>query len=353
MRVVVVTRLPSPYQVELFDRVARRGDVSLAAVYVVRSEPQRPWGAAKLAHEAVFLDEVADGRLDALADSAALCVFSWYRTPRIRRLMERCAHRGQRWCFWGEAPGFRARGLVGRLYRRFAMRALHRAHVPIWGIGQWAVDRYRAEFGAARPYVDLPYFSDLSRFDAQRQPSVAHARRVLYSGSLIRRKGVDTLAAAWARVAPRFPGARLEVLGDGPLRGRMQQLLSTASGSVRFHGAVDWPQLPGYYRGCDFLCAPSRYDGWGLVVPEALAAGLPVIASTQMGASREMVRDGVNGWSVAPGEAGALAERIGHALSMSPAEYEAMSRSARASAREFDVARGSERFVQAVRAALQ
>lgn len=352
MKVVVVTRLPSPYQVELFDRVAQSGEVSLSVVYVVRSEADRPWGPAALAHDALFLDDTADDRLERLADSAVLCVFAWYRDLRVRRLMERRTRRGQRWCFWGEAPGFRARGLAGRLYRRIALRALHRAQAPIWGIGEWAVDRYRTEFGDGRAYVNLPYFSDLSRFNGERT-SGPRAQRVLYSGSLIHRKGVDTLAGAWAWIAPRFPGARLDVLGDGPLRGRMQQLLSGASGSVRFHGAVDWPQLPAYYLGCDLLCAPSRYDGWGLVVPEALAAGLPVIASTQMGASREMVREGHNGWCVAPGDVRALAGKIERALSTPATEYEAMSRSARASAREFDVIRGSQRFIKAVRAALQ
>jgi len=60
------------------------------------------------------------------------------------------------------------------------------------------------------------------------------------------------------------------------------------------------------YAGADVLCVPSRYDGWGLVVPEGLAAGLPVIGTDRMGAALEFVKSGVNGWLIRAGDEDAL-----------------------------------------------
>ncbi len=67
---------------------------------------------------------------------------------------------------------------------------------------------------------------------------------------------------------------------------------------VEFAGFKDWNELPGEYASADVLCVPSRYDGWGLVVPEGLASGLPVIATDRMGAALEFVETGRNGWLI-------------------------------------------------------
>ena len=64
--------------------------------------------------------------------------------------------------------------------------------------------------------------------------------------------------------------------------------------------------MPAEYARADVLCVPSRYDGWGLVVPEGLASGLPVIATDRMGAALEFVETGRNGWLVEAGNEEAL-----------------------------------------------
>jgi glycosyltransferase involved in cell wall biosynthesis len=132
--------------------------------------------------------------------------------------------------------------------------------------------------------------------------------RLLYSGSLSRRKGVDLLAQAFARVAANTPRLHLDVLGEGPLREKMASHLEPVSDQVTFHGFVKWKNLPEYYASADVLIAPSRYDGWGLVVPEGLAAGMPVIGTRRMGAAIDLIRPGETGWRLPAGDLGALVE---------------------------------------------
>jgi hypothetical protein len=77
---------------------------------------------------------------------------------------------------------------AGRLLRKWKLSKLHSSAAPIWGIGEFAIEGYKAEFGENRKYFNLPYFSDLERFaTARRQEKLE--RTFLFSGSLIERKG--------------------------------------------------------------------------------------------------------------------------------------------------------------------
>ena len=96
---------------------------------------------------------------------------------------------------------------------------------------------------------------------------------------MIARKGIDLVARAFVQLASEFNDVRLRIAGDGELRQALAQLLQPVSDRVEFTGFKNWDELPELYASVDVLCVPSRYDGWGLVVPEGLASGLPVIAT--------------------------------------------------------------------------
>lgn len=350
MKVVVLTAIPSPYQVELFDAVTRLGAIEIHVIYLWRQQPSRPWAMPDMAHKASFVDELSQLELSAITAAADLVVFGWYQQRGMRELMKLREAGSAPWCFWGEAPGYCGLGFIGVIARQVLLKSLHRSTAAIWGIGSWAVDKYRAEFGSGRAYFNVPYFSDLARFACEERSDQDHPRTVLYSGALIRRKGVDVLARAWLRVAQRTPEARLEVLGNGPMRKAMERILEPLSDRVIFHGAKGWSALPSYYRRADILCAPSRYDGWGLVVPEALASAMPVIASNRMGASREMIREGENGWLCEPANEEQLAACLRRALTLPSPELRRMQQIARNTAEAYDVTQGAMRFVAAVKA---
>jgi glycosyltransferase involved in cell wall biosynthesis len=118
----------------------------------------------------------------------------------------------------------------------------------------------------------------------------------------------------------------------------MMHKLAPVSERVEFVGFRDWHELPGEYAAADVLCVPSRYDGWGLVVPEGLAAGLPVIATDRMGAALEFVRRGRNGWLVPAGDEEAL---LG---AMREAAVDELPGGARESVSEHTLENGAGRF---------
>ena len=335
MKVLVLTDCPSPYQVELFNEIAARGQCSLEVGYLRDRDPDRGWKAPEIRHVAI---ELNGGR------GADLVVFNYYRHANAERLIEERAASGGPWCFWGERPGFRQPAWAGRLLRRWKLAQLHTSLAPIWGIGKFAIDGYREEFGAERAYFNLPYFSDLERFDvAVREEK--RERTFLFSGSLIERKGVDLVAAAFVRLAQEVPNVRLKIVGEGELREALVRTLRAVSEQVEFVGFKDWKELPAEYAAADVLCVPSRYDGWGLVVPEGLAAGLPVIGTDRMGAALEFVESGRNGWLISAGDEEALLAAMRDAALMPVDELREMGCRARESVSAHTLRNGAMRFV--------
>lgn len=351
-RLVVVTHSPSPYQVELFDAVAALPGMDLTVVYLYRADPARSWSRREPRHRHCFSDAVSAEAIAGEVAKADLLVVNYYRHPLTAEVLKQRVKNGQPWAFWGERPGFHY-PLLGRVARWWLLRALHGSRAPIWGIGQFALDAYRQEFGPGHAYVNLPYFSDLERFAGAESSRALHSERViLYSGALIPRKGVLELAHAFAAVAPRYPLLRLRLMGNGPLEDQLRTLLTPVMEQVVFLGFRDWNDLPAEYAKADVLCVPSRHDGWGLVVPEGLAAGLPVIASRRMGAALDLIVDGVNGWLVAPGDVKSLTAALRRVAGLDEVALGQISDNTRSAVAGHGLVDGAMRFAAACRAAI-
>jgi glycosyltransferase involved in cell wall biosynthesis len=347
MKVFVLTDCPSPYQVELFNEIEAHGNCALEVAYLRGRDPNRQWKLSVVSHASIKLDGPQNGmaRAREAARHADLVVFNHYMHSHAERLIGERAALGSPWCFWGERPGFREPAWAGRLLRKWKLSKLHASPVPIWGIGKFAVDEYRREFGSKRAYFNLPYFSDLQRFE--NSGCEQRAERVfLFSGSLIPRKGVDLLARAFVRLANQVPNVRLTIVGEGELLQTLMQTLDPVRDRVEFAGFKDWNELPGEYARADVLCVPSRYDGWGLVVLEGLASGLPVIATDRTGAGLEFIETGRNGWLISAADEEALFKAMREAALFSQNDLAELRREARESVSTHTLKNGAARFVQ-------
>lgn len=136
-----------------------------------------------------------------------------------------------------------------------------------------------------------------------RQPGTC---QVAFAGPVSVRKGAHYLLEAWSHVDGR--GAELHFYGQVLLTSRVRQHLGTARGrqSVVYHGSIPQVDLSEAYRRSSVLVLPTLCDGFGLVVSEALAHGLPVITTENAGAA-DLVEHGKNGFIIPPADADALA----------------------------------------------
>ncbi len=160
-------------------------------------------------------------------------------------------------------------------------------------------------------YEVIPNGIDYERFARPMEPLDSYRRggpNILFVGRLEKRKGLKYLLRAMGGVWEHFPDARLTVVGSGPLLDDYRKLVEERRvENVIFTGFVSSEDLPRYYRSCDVFCAPSTgQESFGIVLPEAMASGKPLVATSIPGYNF-VVSHGVEGFLVPPKDEQALA----------------------------------------------
>ena len=216
----------------------------------------------------------------------------------------RGALRGKRWLFWGERLRQKS-GIKELIQRGLAMPIAHASGIV--GIGSAAEEDYRRRFPNV-PHFNIPYCCDLSAFFAvRRYPKAARPVRFLFCGQMIERKGVDVLLLAFDRLVTKGVDAQLLLVGrEAELPKFLTMVSPTARSRIRYEGFQAPERLPEYFAMSDVFVLPSRHDGWGVVINQALAAGLPIITSNAVGAGLDLVDDGTNGIRVAAADVDGL-----------------------------------------------
>jgi len=163
--------------------------------------------------------------------------------------------------------------------------------------------------------IDVQLFASGNR-TAHRRLLEDDAQIILFVGRLVGKKGCDVLIKAFKRVVVSRPHkAMLWIVGDGDERRDLEALVIKLglSSAVRFFGQQSNENLPDIYAGADLFVLPSTTEGQGVVLLEAMAAGVPTIAC-QVGGVKEVIDDAVTGWLVKPTDSGLLADKIGECL---------------------------------------
>jgi len=145
--------------------------------------------------------------------------------------------------------------------------------------------------------------------------------RLVSAGQLIRRKGIDLLLRACGELPAT--GWSLDIYGDGPERQSLEHRVRSQRLAERiiFHGAVSNTVVQESLARADCSVLPSRFDGWGMLVNESLAAGTPVICSASCGAA-QLVSSARLGRVVPSGRITMLAEAMADAIAKGPVSWE-------------------------------
>ena len=138
---------------------------------------------------------------------------------------------------------------------------------------------------------------------------------LLFCGRLVEQKGLDILLKALPNLKRHYKDLTLDVVGDGPCKKSYIQLAQKlgVEDVVNFHGYVPLPNLFQYYKKAKLFVLPSRSESFGIVLAEAMACGLPIVA-TNVGAIPEVVKNGETGILVKPGDSSALSIAISKLL---------------------------------------
>ena len=160
--------------------------------------------------------------------------------------------------------------------------------VPTESIREMLAKNYGIERGVSvvPTPVDLVKFQDIQPEKIRASFGLEGKEVLLFVGRLAREKGLDMLLQAFTLIQELRPGVRLLLLGRGPYEGTLKAQLANLGlrDLVIFAGAVPYEEVPGYYAAADLFVFPSTTETQGLVIIEAMAAGLPVVAVRAPGA---------------------------------------------------------------------
>lgn len=187
----------------------------------------------------------------------------------------------------------------------------------VFSMGEFG-DQFFTKYGAKPEMLyRLPYWPDYDAFSHveavdlerfQQKYGLNRQRRyALYSGRLVTPKRVDLLIDAFANVASNHPEWNLLIVGDGAQHDELQRRVPRELRQrVVWTGFLEGRELAVAYHAAETLVLPSDEENWALVVQEAMAAGLTVIASDVVGAARELVVDGKSGRIFKKGDVASL-----------------------------------------------
>lgn len=207
-----------------------------------------------------------------------------------------------------------------RIDRQLEIHALRRAS-GISSPSSFQVVELEASSGIAQDKITVipnPVSQTIIEAGRNHQPRTAQQPMVLYTGRMAQVKGVPVLLRAAADVCRLNPDARFELagpwqMGQPPSDFGFGPDGSADGGSIHWSGHVSWEKLADLYSRASVFVMPSWFESFGISVIEAMAFGIPVVASAA-GALPELVRDGETGLLVPPGDAGALATAISRLL---------------------------------------
>lgn len=323
MKVAWVTEIPTSYRSPLFSLLRQNEDLDLSVLYCAHSDPWRGGGSDPSDGE-VLSGTGFGGRRGGPNWKVNLSV--WRRLSEIRPnavVVGGYAHPtmllSALWCRRHQVPYIlhsESQDLTPRPKWRSAIKT---------PLVSWAVRKASAYLPVSTPAADylqglgaprdrmflLPNSPDIHKIaeqvDRRSVRSGFGNPTFLFVGRLVEAKGPGVLLDAFSQLRMAFPGARLEIAGEGPLRAQLEERRQEG---VSFHGHVTGAALIDLYGRAHAFVLPSYYEPYGVVVLEALAANLPVIVSDRVGSAEDLVVEGKTGYVFPSGDSAALADRM-------------------------------------------
>lgn len=332
-RLSFYTNMPTPYQLDFLS--ALKDYFDLYVVYYTTRETDRQWTlpTSGEGYQVQVLHNNFIARF--LQTWFPSFHFSWQILSTIRhRKAELLIVNGTYWSpnvllalffgrqshtkvsYWAE-PVFPVTGIRFQI-KRIMLWPVRRYTDFLLAIGIKAKLGYQ-EYGYNKPIFNFPYNINVEAFRKEhldknvfasllREYKSQDETVLLTSGSLVKRKGIDTVIKAFQEI-PLELNARLIIVGDGEEKQALQ-LLAATDPRIHFVGFQEKNLIPYWFNLADIFVFASRYDGWGLVINEAVAAGLAVICSNTVGAATDKLVDGVNCFLLHPEDVVGYAQKM-------------------------------------------
>lgn len=338
-KVVLLTEIISPYRIPVFNEIARNLRDRFLVLFFAKTGKRRLW---KIYTENIrFGYKVLPGILfqrenatpyflnptiiyELVRYSPDVIIIGGYNHPTSLLAMLYAKMFRRRIILWNESNGRAQRSY--HPFKEFYKRWYIQNCTEYLAAGRASFE-YLTSLGAdahqiwvAPDAVDNDFFGQASDKQRKRKEMFKRSkgypeRVILYVGRLVNQKGIFDLLRAFQVLSDERSDLGLVLVGNGPQENTYKHFCQINNlKNVFFEGFIDQEDLPGYYAAADVLVLPTYSDSWGLVLNEAMACKLPVIAAEVAGAAQDLIRNGENGYVYRKGDLEGLTQCIQEVL---------------------------------------
>lgn len=323
-KVAIITNLPSPYRIPLFEKLAKAFDLKVYFLHL--KAEHRKWDVKlgdKFDYELLpgyalkyrghgmlvnydinfsVIDKIQKENFDAI-------IIGGYVSFTVKIVLFLCKLKKIPFILWSGSTLYDEAQLFRKIYSP-VIKLIIKFSDAFVAYGTWAKE-YIMSFNVPSEKVfiainvgNVDYFLEESKKLTGQKDSIKQKLGIkskynlLYVGQLIKeRKGVEYLVDAFIKLKKENKDLGLVVVGDGPQKEELEEMCHGID-NVYFTDFIQPDELPLYYAAADIFVIPSFYDRFSIVLSEAMASGLPAISTNKNAATVDLIEDGINGYVV-------------------------------------------------------
>ena len=338
MRLTLIINFISPHRIPVFNHIAKIKNVDFKVIFLAETEGTRQW---KICKDRINFDYKVLRNLHIYIHSKempiyfnwglwrefrkfkpdAICICGYHYLASIESLVY-AKLKGIPITLWAGShlsSGF-VKNPLAEFYKKTIISRFD-SYVTYGTAAREQIIHYGAnpqKIVVGCNTVDVEWFA--KRSEEMREEEINEMKKkypsknILYVGEFIERKGVINLIKAFEALNMKDVG--LILVGKGKEKDKYLKYIKEHDiRDVFFEGFVQKEKIVKYYKLADVFVLPSLNEVWGLVVNEAMACGLPVISSKLAGVTKDLIKDGINGYSIDPYNTGELTDKLSLILS--------------------------------------
>lgn len=308
MKVVLITNIPTPYRIPVFNLLAEENEIDFHVFYMANNESNRSWELPEIKHNHTILSvdktiEKTDGfnyvhlstgvwkKLNELKPD--IVITGGFNPPQMRG-----------W-FWSKIHGKKHIGMSdGWIKSEEGLTIVHRIlRQIIYGQSEAFLGASKASlelfqhYGAPKERTFQTHLvCDNELFAAHNKPFAKRKFDLIFSGRLTNRKNPTFLVEVLKQIKLHKADISIAFLGDGPLKIELENSLQNIGENYELAGHIEQSKIPSYMGNSKIHVFPTLIEAWGVVVNEAAAAGTPTISSNFTAAANELILDQQSGW---------------------------------------------------------
>jgi glycosyltransferase involved in cell wall biosynthesis len=299
MKIAIVTNMPAPYRIPIFEKIAQIYQDDFLVLYSTRAEPNRSWNLGELPFKHIFLKENIIAKTEGLSfvhnnpdtwkhlkkfNPDIVITTGFYPTSLyawVYSLIYRKKHIPMTDGWIGVEKHL---SWIHKIVRILVFNTSH----AFLGASKNSLDLYRS-YGMKNHQLFQSHLCVENSIFCNEKSFKDRKYDLMFSGQFIERKLPLFFAEVAKKVSEQIPNLKVLILGNGPLKDNFFTLLKQYKIDFHYAGFVSQEELPNYYADAKLFLFPTLLDAWGVVVNEAMASGTPVITTPFAGVINDLI----------------------------------------------------------------